>query len=59
MYNLGFTVSRRKLATIMRKFHFVSNYTKVTFKKGKTSVNEALCNEPPKLDQKSNFRGLF
>ncbi|EFS00935.1 hypothetical protein NT03LS_0890, partial [Listeria seeligeri FSL N1-067] len=37
----------------MRKFHFVSNYTKVTFKKGKTSVNEALCNEPPKLDQKS------
>lgn len=38
---MGFTVSRRKLATIMRKFHLVSNYTKATFKKGKVRVNEA------------------
>lgn len=37
----GFQVSRRKIATIMRKFTLISNYTKVTFKKKKETVNEA------------------
>lgn len=38
---LGFTVSRRKIAVIMRKFALISNYTKATFKQHKTKVNEA------------------
>ncbi len=38
---MGFTVSRRKIAKIMRKFTLISNYTKATFKKGKATVNEA------------------
>ncbi|EUJ32895.1 transposase [Listeria cornellensis FSL F6-0969] len=37
----GFTVSRRKIAWIMRKFGLISNYTKASYKGHKTVVNEA------------------
>ena len=38
---LGFRVSRRRIARIMKKYNLVSNYTKLQFKKPKQTVNEA------------------
>ncbi|MGM0169704.1 hypothetical protein IGI39_004825 [Enterococcus sp. AZ135] len=38
---LGFSVSRRRIGRIMKKYNLVSNYTKRQFKKTKPKVNEA------------------
>ena len=38
---LGFRVSRRRIARIMKQYNLVSNYTKLQFKKPKQQVNEA------------------